>query len=570
MTRLRTINIISSLSFILGALIILTSSCTSEQKKIIDSTNKKYGGIFKINAPQGYPFTFYPPHAIIGGSIAMVNVSLETLLKYSDDGSTIEGLLAESWEINEAGDEYTIKIKENIYFHDDPCFDNGEGRELVSKDVAFCLTELCTPGKLNKNSRLVSERIIGGLDRIDEVEGAYDEKYLSGIEIIDDYTLKIKLVGPSYSFTNYLTHYATSIYPEEALLQYGDDIQTRMIGTGPFILKTSVPGKTVIFVRNDNYWMEDEDGNPLPYVDGVKFTFESDANKLVRSANDQRIDLMLSPTNKIISKLNIVEQGDSSSTGFRIQNSPSMDIRYLGFLLTDSIYNNIKVRKAFNMAIDRQMIIDSVLNGEGEIANYGIIPRTFREYEVKEGYEYNPEKARSLMREAGYNETNKFPSQTLHITKSDEVLSIAQLVQNMLSKNIGVYADLSALDTDNHYQKFIEGKLAFAVDRWKADYYDVDNFLQLYVSYLTPEDGGLNLARFRNQEFDLLYQQGLTEFDEAKRMDLFSQANTILYENAALMPIYTSKTKSLQSSRTNNLQIINSTKIPLTEVYLSR
>jgi len=555
--------------FLVAIFALLLSSCASENDKFVDSSNKKYGKIFRVNIPDEFPATYFPPNASVRSSIQTLNVAYETLLKYSSDGQTIEGLLAKSWDINEAGDEYTIHLRENVYFHDDDCFENEEGRELKSNDVAYCFTQLCTPNPLNRNSGLISERIQGGMDRIENKNGSSDQKYLSGIEIIDDYTLKIKLVGPSYSFINYLTHYATSIYPEEAVMHYGEEIKSHMVGTGPFKFKTSVPGKTVIFIRNSNYWMADEEDNPLPYLDGVKYTYETDVYKLNRVAKENRLDLLLDPSQKTVSAVNIIEENDSSNTGFRLRHSDAWNINYFSFLQTDSIFNDLKVRQAFNHAIDRQFIVDSVLAGFAETQNYGIIPKPFTDYIDPEGYEYNPTKARKLLQEAGYNDQNKFPFQTLHVTTSEDHLSIAQAIQKMLSENLNVYTDVSALDQGSHYEKFDAGKLPFAADGWNADYFDVDNFLSLYVSYLTPEKGGFNLSRFNNEAFDEYYQKGLDEFDKAKRIEYFSKANTILYENAALVPLYTGKRQALVSSRTNNLMPIVGQKINLSRLYLS-
>ncbi|MFT4659926.1 MAG: oligopeptide transport system substrate-binding protein [Ulvibacter sp.] len=550
--------------------VFILASCVEKSDNIVDASNKKYGGVYRINFDDTKPFTFFPPQAKISGSIDMIEVAYETLLKFNNDGSAIEGYLAKSWEINEAGDEYTIHLNENIYFHDDPCFKDGLGRELISDDVAFCLTQLCTPGKMNSNSRLISEQIVGGMERIESQEETFSSQYLKGINIIDDYTLQIKLVGPSYSFNNYLTHYATSIYPKEALIHYGPLMRGNMVGTGPFQLKTRIPGKTAIFIRNNKYWMEDDEGNPLPYLDGVKVTFESNHSEVLSIANKNMLDLMINPSRAIQKHLNITNDTSITSTGFYKSEYPAFDIQYLGFLLTDSNYMDLRVRKAFNLAIDRKFIVDSVLSERADIANYGIIPRTFTEYEIKEGHKYDPELARQLMIEAGYNANNKFPRQTLHITTSEDGLLVAGAVQSMLFKNLGVSIDLSALDTDNHYEKYEEGRFPLAADRWAADYYDADNFLNLYVSYLTPEQGGQNLGHFDNQEFDSLFQKGLTEFDSEERLSLFADANTILYENSAFIPIYSSKTMVIMSTRTRGLTNPNVNKLPLKTIYIKK
>jgi len=146
------------------ACLAIMSCSEPDRARTVNPDLEKYGGVLKINFGGKGPVAFFPQKVSLSNSVTISKLGYETLLRYNDSGSEIEGLLAKKWEINEAGDEYTIYLNENIYFHDDECFPEGEGRELNSEDVAYCFTQLCQKSELNRYSSLISKHIVGGMD----------------------------------------------------------------------------------------------------------------------------------------------------------------------------------------------------------------------------------------------------------------------------------------------------------------------------------------------------------------------------------------------------------------------
>lgn len=187
------------------------------------------------------------------------------------DQSTLEPIpgLAESWEANENATEWTFRLRKGVKFHDDTCFENGKGREVKASDVKYCFEQLCTPSANNQMFWLVKERLRGAEDYYKAKANGEKPAGLECIEVLDDYTVKIKLNFPFASFLRLMGHKAFYIYPKEAVDAYGDDMTNKAIGTGPFHLKVFQRDELVVLERNQGYWGVDDFGNQMLINDAV-------------------------------------------------------------------------------------------------------------------------------------------------------------------------------------------------------------------------------------------------------------------------------------------------------------
>lgn len=192
-------------------------------------------------------------------------------------------------------------------------------------------------------------------------------------------------------------------------------------------------------------------------------------------------------------------------------------------LVTSDLFKDKRVRQAINYAIDRDKIVRFVLNGQGYMgAVYGIVPPSMTNYDVEkiDGYEFNLQKAKDLMAEAGYPDGKGFPELSLQINAGgDRNIQIAEAIQAML-KEIGITMKLEIVQFAQHLDNIDAGKAPFYRLGWIGDYPDPENFLNLYYGKNVPADPNaispINSTRYKNEKFDEIFEEALRTIDEKK------------------------------------------------------
>ena len=208
------------------------------------------------------------------------------MVKLNKRNLKVEPLLAESISINDDGTLYTFNLRDSVFFHDDPCFPNGKGRMLNAHDVKYCFDLLCSSIDGNRTSSYFTSIVVGAQDHYAATaKGEYPEGGVKGIKVVDDFTITIELVSSYSYFLKILSQACCTIFPKEAYDKYGLDLRAHTVGTGPFTLKNKDINENVELrmVRNENYWENDEYGNPLPYLDVIKISFNN--NKKIELTN---------------------------------------------------------------------------------------------------------------------------------------------------------------------------------------------------------------------------------------------------------------------------------------------
>jgi peptide/nickel transport system substrate-binding protein len=486
-------------------------------------------------------------------SFRIANQIYEGLVKLSQkDLSVIPGL-AESWTKNDDATIWTFKIRKGAKFHNDVCFQGGEGREVTAKDFKWCFDNLCTAGPHNQwFEGTFKDRVKGANEYYQSTK---DKKPLqggvSGVKVVDDNTLEITLNNPFAGFLNILVIQGCYLFPKEAFEKYGEDgMRAKTVGTGPFMLKTVKESEAVILERNPDYWGKDADGNQLPYLDAVRFSFIKEKKQELLEFKKGNLDMLYRiPTENIQDILGDLDKA-KENTPFELQTSPAISLFYYGFLHTVKPFNDKRVCLAFNHAIDRQKIVDYTLKGEGIPANYGIVPPV-PNFEVKgydfkalKGYNYDPDLAKKLLAEAGFPNAKDFPHITLQINSGggDRNVLTAQVIQSMLKENLNIDINIETLPFTQHLDKIESGQTLFWRSGWISDYPDPESFLTLLSSSHIPADPNgrsfLNTTRFKNAKYDSLFIQANREVDDKKRFDLYRQADQVQIDEGALMPIF--------------------------------
>ena len=463
--------------------------------------------------------------------------------------------LATRWEISDDGKLYTFHLRKGAKFHDNSCFPDGKGREMNAIDVKYSFDRICDPRTTPLGYDYYKNRVVGAEEYFREITKAIREERepvlngVSGFIVKDDSTFQIKLKEPFGPFIYYMCLGFAYIVPREAVEMYGEDFFQNPVGTGPFVFEDWRPDLELNLTRNKNYWDKDEFGNQLPYLDKVQFRFMKEASQQLLEFKNGKLDecyqIPLESFKEVIDENKSLNPEYSK---FILQRTPSLTIQYYGFLMTSEIFNNDKVRKAFNYAIDRSKIIKFVLNGQAAGgAFYGIVPPAMPDYdsEVIDGYEHDIVKAKELMKEAGYPDGTGFPEVTLQINEGGgRNIQIAEAIQSML-KAIGVTVKLQILTFAQHLDNIDAGRADFYRLGWIADYPDPENFLNLYYGKNVPDNpediSPINSTRYKNEKYDLIFEEAIQTTDKIERYKLYQVAEQIAVSDAPMLYIFYSE-----------------------------
>lgn len=537
--------------------LFLIYSCGTEetsQEGLTKLKGGKYkGGILRINEVEFFR-NLYPLNVTDLISYNIANQIYEGLVKPSQTDLSILPALAESWTQNENATLWTFHIRKGVKFHNDTCFKNGKGREITAHDFKWCFDKLCEANVFNQMYTLTFKDRVKGAEEYfySTIEGKPLPGGVSGVKVLDDYTLEITLNYPFAGFPNILAMMpGTYLFPKESYEKYGElGLRIKAVGTGPFLLKTVKEGEAVVLERNPDYWGKDADGNQLPYLNGARISFIKEKKQEFLEFKKENLDMVFGIPTENIKDILLEFNRAKENKPFQLQIVPAMGLFYFGYLHPVPPFDNKKVCLAFNYAIDREKIVNYILQGDGIPAEYGVVPPTptfiNMGYDTAkiDGYVFNPELAKQLLTEAGYPNGKNFPQITLQIYSGggDRNTLVAQSVQSMLKENLNIGINIETLPLAQHYDKIEGGNARFWLARWIADYPEPETFLTiLFSGHIPPslsDRSYVNATRFRNTKYDSLFSIAIKEVDVQKRMELYRQADQIAIEEAAIVPIY--------------------------------
>jgi oligopeptide transport system substrate-binding protein len=540
--------------FFLIALVVGVSCSQFDKKAKGDAV---YGGVLKVSESDHY-ITLYPPGISedIGAHIA--SQVYEGLVKFNMKDLSIVPAIAEKWEIDASGTIYTFTLRKGVFFHDDPCFPDGKGRELTAADVKYSFELLCTNIKQNTNYTAILKDRVQGANEFYAASTGKPMGSLSGVEIVDDHTIRIKLLSPNISFLHTLAIPGASIVPKEAIEKYGFDTK---IGTGAFLFGESADG-TVVLRRNPHYYGVDASGNNLPFLDSVVITILSKQQELEKFQNDQLSVLIGLPSESVT---NIVTKQiadfKNKPPKYILERSPEMANQYYEFNLTKVPFNDINVRKAFCYAIDRNKIVEEILNGEAYgPATYGFCPPSFKGYDITKikGYDFDPVKAKKLLAEAGYPDGKGFPKIKIELNSGGTkhtriVVEIQKQLRNILNINV----DFEVVTQKQKLEDAKFGRTQLVRSSWIADYPSPETFLYVLYGGSLPADLTQetfpNTSRYKNPRFDSLYIAGRTAKTKEEAYDYFMQAEQLMMNDAPIIMLWYAEDYRLIKSNVHNL-----------------
>ena len=515
--------------------LLLLAACAAPEppRERKTAAGKCYGGVFNANESEELSSLF--PLSLTQAASHRVGAQVyEGLVRLDQRDLTVIPALAESWTVDATGTEYTFKLRTGVFFHDDDCFADGKGRELKAADVAYCFTRMCTNTPDNKMFWLLQDHVVGANAHYagEQAEG------VKGIRTLDDHTIRFTLTSPWPSFIQVLAHQGCWIYPMEQVEHYGAEALWHMVGTGAFHLKTYASKEVLVLERNPNYWRKDTDGSQLPYLDAIRYTFEPDKLNELEAFEKGSLSVIYElPVDRTD-----VLHGEHP---YIVQTSPALTIQFYGFNASKPPFTDARVRKAFSLAIDRQFLVDSVLDGLAVAAEHGVVAAGFQHYPYDKIPEtsFDPETARRLLAEAGYPGGRGLPTVFLQVNNNGfGYVKVAEATQAMLEKELGARVISSVLPAEQHYDRVARNEAMFWREGWIADHPDPENFLALFYGRNAPADSAepsyLNSTRYHNATFDSLFARALRTSDENERMGLMAMAESQLMEDAVVAPLY--------------------------------
>jgi oligopeptide transport system substrate-binding protein len=532
---------------------VLLGSC-SGSGETTDSPNslteakggKYYGGVFVLNESD-YIKNLFPHNIVDAISYRVASQIYEGLMKFDQKDLSLKNAIAESYTIDETQTIYTFKLRKGVTFHDDDCF-GGKGREVTAEDVKYCFTMLCTPSSQNQGFSAVDNIIKGAHEYYEAAKNGKPAFEVEGIKVVDPLTIQFTLTSPNSIFLNNLARPFTFIFPKEAYEKYGLEMRTKAVGTGPFTIQELQEGNVIVLKKNANYYLNDADGNKLPYLSGIKVKFLREKKSELLEFKKGQLNMMYRmPTDYII----LIEESTAQKKGeygeYELQRSPEMATHFLGFLNTSKSFNNKNIRKALSFAIDRKKILDAVLNGEGYSHGiYGLTPLdAFKGYDVKKvrGYELNLDSSIYYLRKAGFNNGKDVPKITLELNSDGERnIAVAEEVKKQLKDNLNITVEINVVTTAQLVENMQSGKSDFFRAGWFADYPSPENFLWFFYGKNVPASADKlsypNLTRYVNPEFDKLYEAGLAAKTQEEAYENFLKAEQIAMADAPIIVLW--------------------------------
>lgn len=547
------------------------ASCgDSSTEGLVAVGGKKYGGEFKFMSEEKIT-TLLPTSSGTQYSSRLISQIFEPLLQLDPQTLEVTPAVAESFKVSDDAKVYTFKIRKGIKFHDDDCLSSGH--ELDAEDVKFSLDLACSGLSVNAIGYLLVNRIEGAAEFSKNSKTFLPKGGVSGIKVINDHTIQITLVNSFSGFENILTHSSLGIFPREAWDEYGKEIGKHPVGTGPFALE-SMESDKIVLKRNNSYWRKDDLGNQLPFLSKVIVTYARDKKSELLAFRKSESDLVLEVPVEVIENIlgTLVEAQEGKNIKHRVESESSMSMGYVAMAIGSKEFSDVRVRKAFNIAVNREVIIDEWIDGEGWAATHGFVPK-MNNYPIEkvQGHVYNPEKAKALMKEAGYPNGENFPTLDFYVntTKGSTVYKAVSGVAAQLKENLNVNLNIKLCTLDEREAAINSGKAKIWRAGWIADYPDAENFLAMfYGGNIMNQTTMMNNFKFQNAAYDKLFQEALLESDPEKRTELLVKCDQMVVDEAAIMPLRTEDHIVLVNARVRDFKANSMESLNLTEVFI--
>ena len=469
-----------------------------------------------VYCSEGSPEGFDPAPYTAGTSLDASAKSVYSRLVEFEKGTTkvVPGL-AESWDVSADGKEYTFHLRKGVKFHTTDFF--TPTRDFNADDVVFSFNR---QGKADDPWHTYIEGIT-----YEYYTGMEMDKVITDVVKVDDNTVKFVLSRPEAPFLADLAMSFASIVSKEyadSLAAAGTQANFNQapVGTGPFQFVAYEKDAVIRYKANPDYW------GGKPKIDDLVFAITPDAAVRVQKLKAGECQVMPYPSPADI-------EGLKADPNLTVMEQAGLNVAYLAYNTSVAPFDNPKVRKALNMAINKQAIIDAVFQGTGQVAKNPIPPTMWSYNDAVKDDPYDPDAAKKMLEEAGVKDLSMkvwaMPVQRPYMPNAQRT---AELIQADFAK-IGVKVEIVSYEWGEYLKKSTEKNRDGAVILgWTGDNGDPDNFMGVLLGCAGAVEGGSNRAQWCDKDFDALIQKAKVTADQAERTKLYEQAQVVFKEQA--------------------------------------
>ena len=441
------------------------------------------------------------PHRVTAVNDFRILVNLyDGLVRFQDGTLEVEPALAERWDVSEDGTVYTFYLRDGVVFHD--------GTPFNADAVAFNFDRM-----------------------LDESHPYYDTGpfplsfFFSAIqdtEVVDDLTVRFHLDAPYAPLLSNLAYPTGLIVSPAAVMAHGEDYGRNPVGTGPFRFARWEPNRQVAVERNEDHWAG------APPLRGIVFRPITDANARVNELLSGGIDLMVEVPPDMVAQLD-------ADADFTVYEQAGPHLWFLILNLREGPFTDMRMRQAINYAINKEAIVDGVLQGTATVAASPIPPAFAWAYnDDLAPYPYDPDRARALIEEAGFGDGVEV---TFLVTEGGsgmlDPVAMGTAIQADLA-DVGITANIETYEWNTFLgivNPGLEGRGDMAQMAWMTNDPDTLPFLALRTQAF-PEEGGFNSGYYSNPAVDDLLERARLSTDQDERAALYREVQAIVYEDA--------------------------------------
>ena len=442
------------------------------------------------------------PHVVTAVNDFRININLyDGLVRYAEDSLEVEPQLATDWEIDDEGLVYTFELRDDVTFHDGTPFD--------AEAVKFNFDRMLDEDHPYHDT--------GPFPLAEQFFGQIDE-----VRVVEDHVVEFELSSPFAPFMANLAYPTGLLISPTAVEEHGEDVGRNPAGTGAYVFSEWEGNQHVILERNEDYW----DG--APEVPGVVFRPITESQTRVNELMSGGADLIVEVPPDDVAALRDDDE-------LVVQEQAGPHVWFLILNVAEEPFDDVRMRQAVNHAIDKQSIIDDILQGTATVADGPIAEAFGAAYnDDLPAYDYDPDRAQELMEEAGYGDGVDL---TFYVTEGGsgmlDPVPMGEAIQADLGE-VGINVSIETYEWNSFLDEVnagIEGKADMAQMAWMTGDPDTLPYLTLRTA-AWPDEGGFNSGYYSNERVDELLESAQVEVDEDARIEMYHEMQEIVVEEA--------------------------------------